>query len=288
MRKQNIKTVALVFKNMKSFAYGCCDEIIEHQDVEFQNNLDIITTFKNVLPNDSYSGNDGSALQYIRGITCKQYEDILDKIDFQNIFYTLHLDGSRYINKIDSVVFSGAMHLYKIMNENCVVHDVTNPTPSFCLPIPQYDSKRKTRKIGIWIRNTNKHEFRNMLPDTYNTVFNYCMQNQIICNVFMDLVPIELPKSDFIINCTNRFKNRPNWDVFLQILNDCDFYIGTDSGSSEFVLLNAKLNCLFDRNIRSQKQLNEIVSANHQQGLICKKICFPTEFATIMNEYYRQ
>ena len=41
------------------------------------------------------------------------------------------------------------------------------------------DLNIKTRNIAIWIRNTDKHPDRNTLITTYETVFNYCIENKI-------------------------------------------------------------------------------------------------------------
>lgn len=282
LKKRNIKTVGFIFKNTQSFIYNCCDEIIEYQDIEFDNTNNNIS---------SYYDNDGWALQYIRGIINYEYEEILNRIDFENIFYTLSLDGSYHYNKkngFNPIFYNNHINLYKIMNNECSIY-----IPLYYGITPYANNiitndKVKKRNIAIWIRNTNKHPFRNTYLETYNTVFNYCIINNINCYVFLDLLPVELPESIYIKNCTERFKNRPNWDNFLNILSNCDFYIGSDSGSSEFVLLNIKINCLFDNYDNNYLiHLKEIKEKNKDDGYFCKKINFPLEFASIMDDFYK-
>ena len=41
---------------------------------------------------------------------------------------------------------------------------------------------------------------------------------------------------DYLINIfILEYKNRPNFDNFLNICNECDWYIGCGSGSTEFI-----------------------------------------------------
>lgn len=299
LKERNIKTVGFVFKNTSSFLYNCCDEIIEYQDIDFNNNDDNINSCINnnsieyneyKIQTTSYNGNDGWAIQYIRGIKNDRYEELINRLNFENVFYTLHADGSFNYNKqngYNRIHYNNHINLYKIMNNECNVYIPVRYTSNPYANTIITNNKSIKKCIAIWIRNTNKHPFRNTKPETYNTVFNYCMNNNIICYVFLDLQPIELPKSIFIKNCTDRFKNRPNWDNFLNVLSTCDFYIGSDSGSSEFVLLNIKMNCLFDNyNEFHLPHTVEISNKNKEEGYICENIDFSSQFANIMDNFY--
>jgi len=150
------------------------------------------------------------------------------------------------------------------------------------------DLNIKTRNIAIWIRNTDKHPDRNTLITTYETVFNYCIENKIYCNVFLDIIPIELPNSEFIINKTQITKTSINWDNYIEIINNCDFFIVSDSGATEFILANTNINILYDRDLNYNffKYLQIIVNKKQEDGIICKLINFPLEFNKIMDNYY--
>ena len=63
---------------------------------------------------------------------------------------------------------------------------------------------------------------------------------------------------DYIINTTKRHHNNPDFDNFLNILNNCDFYIGSDSGSTEFALAYSNTRVLYTRK-------------NDYQGILIKK-----------------
>lgn len=279
LKKNNIKTVGFVFKNTTSFLYNCCDEIIEYQDIEFDN-------INNNM--SSYEGNNGYAKQYIIGIKNFKYEELLEKINFQHIFYTLFVDGSYHNNiKSNQITYNNNIILYKIMNNDCSIYITSDYNIiTHSEPFIINSNKSNNRCIAIWIRNTNKWNFRNTRIETYQSVFNYCINNNITCYVFMDLLPIELPNSKYIINSTNRFKNRPNWDNFLNILSKCDFYIGSDSGSSEMVFLNIKINILVD-SLNEVSIIKEIQNKNKEEGYYCDFINFTNQFATIMNNYYK-
>jgi len=281
LKKNNIKTVGFVFKNTTSFLYNCCDEIIEYQDIEFDN-------INNDMP--SYEGNDGWATQYTVGMKNFKYEELLEKINFEHIFYTLFLTGACHVNiktNYNHISYNNNIILYKVLNNDCSFYITNNyDTLTHSQPFIINSNKSKNKCIAIWIRNSNKWPFRNTQIDTYHSVFNYCINNNIICYVFMDLLPIELPDSKYIINSTDRFKNRPNWDNFLNILSKCDFYIGSDSGSSEMVFLNAKINILLDKIYHIPMMIN-IQNKNKKEGYYCDVINFTNQFATIMNNYYK-
>ena len=129
MKEKGIKTVAFVLKDMKSFVYDCCDEIIEYQDVEF--NDDTLNT--DIFDNKNYYGNDGFASNFVRGIRSKQYEAILKECNFSNLFLTLNCDGSFYYN--NTITFDETYDtkneydyicLYKIDNVNICLEPLNN------------------------------------------------------------------------------------------------------------------------------------------------------------------
>jgi hypothetical protein len=97
---------------------------------------------------------------------------------------------------------------------------------------------------------------------------------------------VQLPDSQYIINATTRFKNRPDWDNITYILQECDFFIGTDSGSSEFVLLSIDINCLFEKQLRQKKNIQNMINMKKQNGSICEVIDFNVSLYNILDEYY--
>lgn len=267
MKEKNIVCIGIVFRGTTTFLDNLCDHIIEIDDVEFlsntkeapidensYNSLDCVVNTSIVLPN-SYEGNSGWSLLYVRGAYSKQYEDILLKLDFKNIFYTLHIDGANFINSF------GCNHgvVYKIDDIN-----VTFPELSYhyCISISVSRNKsiknEKTNKLAVWIRSTNKWPEKNMPENYYKTLFNFCINNNKVCYVFQDLLPVELPKHENIIDCTNRFKNRPNFDEFFNISNTVDIFFGADSGATQFLAYSStsalvvcftELLCVRDKNI---------------------------------------
>lgn len=297
MKEMGIKTVAFVLKGMKQFAYNCCDEIIEYQDIEINDNTNEIGIFSN----NGYYGNDGTAKEYIFGMRSKNYEFILKSMSFSNLFYTLHCDGTHLYNNFSTYdetytiinPENDYMIYYKINDINIIIEPrIISYQKYYKYKQPEIKKNfnEKTRNIAIYIRNTNKHTFRNTLKETYETVFNYCINNKIFCNVFLDLIPIKLPENKYIINKTDRFKNRPNWDTIIDIINNCDFYIGSDSGASEFIASNCNINCLFDRDIHTKyhNYLYEIKNKKKEEGFICECINFPQEFNKILDNYYNK
>lgn len=281
LKKYNIKTVGFVLKNTTSFLYNCCDEIIEYQDIEIDN-------INNNMP--SYEGNDGWASQYTNGMINLKYEELLEKINFKHIFYTLFVNGFSFVNKkhnYEKISYNSNVILYEIFNNNYSYCINNKSNLNYSQPFIINSNKSKNKCIAIWIRNTNKWPQRNTLTETYKSVFDYCINNNITCYVFMDLLEIELPTSNYIINSTDRFKNRPNWDNFLNILSKCDFYIGSDSGSSEIVLLNVKINMLFQSFDSNNYVFNKIINKNKEDGYYCDIYNIKEQFALIMNDYYK-
>lgn len=237
MKKQNTVCIGIVFKNTKSFLNDLCDHIIEIDDVEFYSNsincenIDNSSTssnhINNVVPNNSYTGNDGWDLVYIRGLHSKEYEDILLEMNFSNIFYTLHVDGSRYIN----LHGCNNGYIYKINNTDIVFNNINDYTCINSIKICEKPKKlNKKNNIAIWIRSSNKWPGKNTPKNYYESLFNYCITNNKICYVFQDLIPVDLPCHTNIIDCTKRIKNRPDFDNFITVCSDSDIFIGSDSG----------------------------------------------------------
>ena len=250
--KQNNKiVVGICFKGTKSFLTHCCDNIIEIQDIAFDTTKEEIVDNSQYssnhandgfVPKNLYQGNDGWSLEYIRGLHCDKYEKMLEEINFENIFYTLHCDGSRFINKKGWKHVNNNFEPYKINNIDfsfsSIQHWIDN---NLFIEEKEYNSYTNNA-ISIWIRNTNKWTQRNMKPFIYNAIFNYCINNKKKCYVFQDLIPIKLPNNEYIIDSTIRFKQRPDFDNFLNICNKCDIFIGPDSGATEFILAYSKTN----------------------------------------------
>lgn len=253
--KENNKTViGICFKGTKSFLKNVCDVVIEIQDIAFNVTREKIidtsqysSNHKNdaFVPDNFYEGNDGWKLEYIRGLQCNEYENILTEINFDSLFYTLHCDGSRYINKFGFAYVSDKFIPYKINNENKTFDSIQNWINNNLFIKDKVYNNYCNNAIALWIRNTNKWPSRNMLPDCYNSIFKYCIDNNKTCYVFQDLLPVEIPNNKYIIDSTKRFKQRPDFDNFLNICDNCDIFIGVDSGSTEFILIHSTTNVYF-------------------------------------------
>ena len=246
VKEQNITCIGIVFKNNKLFLDSLCDHIIEINDsyldsiIENDENEDNSVTSQNhincVVPSTYYLGSDGWNLSYIRGQHSKIYEDVLLKMNFNNIFYTLHGDGSRFINLYG--VNCGCF--FKI--NNVVAYYDNNNLPYLCKSNMIFSEKMKkytkTNNIVIWVRNTNKWPERNMSKHQYTSVFDYCILNNKKCYVFQDIIHIDIPKHQNIIemNVSDKIKNMPNLDNFMKICNESDIYIGANSGITEIVV----------------------------------------------------
>ena len=161
-------------------------------------------------------------------------------MNFLNIFYTLHVDGSRYIN----LHGCNNGYIYKINNENIIFNNINNHTCINNIHICEKEIKRQnTNNIVIWIRSSNKWSTKNIHEDIYNTLFDYCISNNKKCFVFQDLMPINLPNHYNIIDSTTRYKNRPDFDYFIKICSESDIFIGADSGPL-YLLLHQPINIL--------------------------------------------
>ena len=221
-KEQETIVIGLCFLNTKSFLNNCCDHIIEIQDIAFNTTTDEIIDNSHcsqslmnngLVVSNCYEGNDGWNPQYYIGSDYIEYENMLDMMEFKNIFYTLHCPGAIYINKINKCSSDGNIIIAKVNNNHLTINNIFNHICNTfnIITMDTSTTKKIYNAICIWIRNTNKWPERNMSPYTYNSIFNYCISNNIKCYVFQDLIPISLPINDYIINSTDRYKNRPNF-----------------------------------------------------------------------------
>lgn len=281
MKSINKICIAIVFKNTKCFLNNLCDHIIEIDDIEFLSNTseniedgskEGLNHNNNIVPKSTYCGNDGWDLSYIRGLHSPLYEQILLELNFSNIFYTLHVDGSRYIN------LYGCNNgiIYKINNENVIFHNINNHTCINSIQVcPKEEHCERSNKISIYIRNSTKWPHKNISPEIYNTLFDYCISNNKTCYVFQDLMPVVLPNHPNIIDSTTRFKNRPDFDNFIKISNDCDVYLGEDSGPI-YLLLHQNKNILKLCTSNIQYNNNNVINNVNKNKLI-----------DILNNFYK-
>ena len=281
MKENNIVCIGISFKGTTSFLDNLCDHIIEIDDIEFLSNTKEIIQdnsqhslnhSNNVVSSNSYEGNDGWNLTYIRGIHCNKYENILLKLNFKNIFYTLHVDGSRFIN------CNGCNNgiIYKINDINMTVDLNVHYLIGRSITKSKIEINEKTNKIAIWIRNTNKWSHKNIPENVYKHLFNYCIDNNKTCYVFQDIIPVDLPINENIIDCTTRYKNRPDFDNFLKVCSTTDIFIGADSGATQVVAYSSinpiilcigRLICPFHKNIyniNSCEEMEKIIKNYYQ------------------------
>ena len=272
-KEQETTVIGICFLNTKSFLNNCCDHIIEIQDIAFNTTREEIidnsqcsqSLLKNgLVTSNCYEGNDGWNPQYYIGSDYIEYENMLDMMEFKNIFYTLHCPGASYINKINTCSSDGNIIIAKINNKNITINNIANYIRNTfnIVTIDTNGNKKIYNAICIWIRNTTKWPHRNMSPDAYNSIFNYCISNKIKCYVFQDLIPIDLPINDYIIDSTDRYRNRPNFDKYLDICNKCDYYIGCDSGSTEFI------NAYSSTPIRYTSHVTDYILSNNNSRLL--------------------
>jgi len=279
-KKNNTTVIGICFKGTKSFLTPACDHIIEIQDIAFdvtkEEILDNSQYSSNhskdaFVPNNLYQGSDGRSLEYIRGLHCDEYEKMLEEINFQTIFYTLHCDGSRYINKKGWGYTNNCIKPYKINNIDFSISSIQNWMDNNLFIENKESPSLTNNAIAIWIRNTNKWPERNIGATIYDPVFEYCILNKKKCYVFQDLIPIDLPNSEYIIDSTIRFKQRPDFDNFVDICNKCDYFIGADSGPIHL------LNVL-------KTSTRNICISNHR---LFKNIIISGSPITIINNYYK-
>lgn len=244
----NITTVGISFKGNKFFLNELCDIVIEIDGTDFfdDNNINnsyLASSDFEVL-NKSYSGNDGWNLYYIRGIYNNNYENILQNLNLNNIFYTTHHDGSRIINNIN---YRYCNSTYRMIiakyNGSDLYYNLNDDIPQLLKP-NMSATNTINNNIVIWIRNTNKWPSRNMPPEIYNTLFMYCITNKKHLYVFMDLIPVEYPDNEYIHICDFRENNIPMFDKFVEVCNNAYIYVGVDSGSSEIAITYTNVNII--------------------------------------------
>jgi hypothetical protein len=245
VKKLNIPIVGVCFIGQTCFMEHLCDHVIEIQNTQFTSiapnqNIDNSHTSvnhrtNNFVPKNEYTGTDGWDLTYIRGVHYEEYEEMLEKLQFDNIFYTLHCDGARLINKYNHQFRNaGNFIMYKcagsLVHESAADNDMLMMYKQNTIPALPSQPVKLNNKIAIWIRNTNKWPDRNMPPTVYLYLFDYCIKHKITLYVFQDLTPVKLPSSEYIVECNDRINNIPDFDKFKKICDDCCVYIGVSSG----------------------------------------------------------
>ena len=238
VKKTNVDVIGICFIGQKCFIEHLCDHVIEIQDTCFDDTIANIIdhsqnseNHKNIyyVPNTKYVGNDGWDLSYIRGLHNPLYEQMINEFNFSNIFYTLHCDGSRFINTQNAEMAGSPFIMFKYNNLNITLNtDTATRTSLYSLPVKII--KQKNDNIVLWIRNTTKHPGRNMEAEVYLNIFKFCIEKQKYVYVFQDLNKINIQNSEYIIDCDYRKNNIPLFDKFKEICNKSSLYIGTDSG----------------------------------------------------------
>jgi hypothetical protein len=242
--------VGICFKGL-TFLLESCDIIIEIQDSTFedlQENEIIHSQSDSIIfvPSFKYNGTNGWCLSLIRGVHFSEYEDMLEKFNFSNIFYTTHLDGSYYINKINSVYTGNNLIFGKIKNENYIYNTDINKYLQLVIPKNIIKNKEKNNNIAIWIRNTNKHPGRNVPKNIYTTLFEYCIKNKKHLYIFMDLNPVNVEDNEYLHICNINMNGnlKPNFDDFLEICKKCYIYVGADSGIADYLSYYTNINII--------------------------------------------
>ena len=245
VKKLNIPIVGVCFIGQKCFMEHLCDHVVEIQNTQFTSiapnqNIDNSQTSVNhrtntFVPKNEYTGSDGWDLTYTRGVHYDEYEEMLEKLQFDNIFYTLHCDGAQLINKYNYATRSpGNLMMYKcdgfLGYESAASNDMLMLYKKNTIHSLPTQHVKLNDKISVWIRNTNKWPDRNMPPTVYSYLFDYCIKHKKTLYVFQDLTPVKLPPSEYIVECNYRINNIPDFDKFKEICDDCCVYIGVASG----------------------------------------------------------
>lgn len=262
---QNRVVVSLVFKGLTFYVQEYSDIVVEIQSHFFEGLSDsdeagIDNTqfswnhINHIVPNTKYSGTDGWNLNYIRGVHDDRYEDILRELALENVIYTTHYDGARRIN-VHNKAFDQDTFVYGKINGVNISGIGADIMPKF-----RVNTERTTAKnnnICLWIRNTNKWPQRNIPPEIYTRLFEYCVQKQKHLYVFQDLTAVPIPDhvtdADGNVCDTNIYihewqhikeDNIPLMDKFMDICRTCYIFVGATSGIADMVSTYTNVNII--------------------------------------------
>jgi hypothetical protein len=235
LTNQNTITIGICFLNTKVYLDGICDHIIEIQDTHFEHSSESYHSHQssdaqNYVLETFTTNNDGWDLYYIKGLHNADYESMIGSMNFDSIFFTTHLDGSRLVNCQNWAFMDNRNAIVYRINNVLTTKNLNDITNSIIIP-KQKKSFIKNNRITLCIRNTNKWPQRNMPLSIYSQVILYCIRNKIYVYVIQDLIPIDLPPSEYVIECNYRVNNLPNLDKYREIYNECCLFIGCCSGS---------------------------------------------------------
>jgi hypothetical protein len=248
---RNNVVISLVFKGLTFYVQEYSDIIIEIQSPFFEGTpdseevgIDNSQTSWNhceqIVPHTKYTGSDGWNLNYIRGVHDDRYEEIIKELELQNIIYTTHYDGSRRFNVHNNANYHETFLYGKIYDTNIVGNGEDILT--LCQPNIE-KTTQKNDNICLWIRNTNKHPYRNIPPEMYNRLFQYCIEQKKHLYVFQDLVAVPLPESEYVHECQHiKEDNIPMMDQFLDICKTCYIFVGATSGIADIVSVYSAVN----------------------------------------------
>jgi len=230
-RDNNNKIIGFCFKGTTCFMKEYCDIILELNTVKFNT--------------EEYSGTDGWNIFYLKGAVNQAYEDMIDSLKFSNIFYTARCDGaSTHSKNITMSSCTNDMYPFALLNNNEMMFNLELGKfwgTNHAKPIK---TTEKSDNIAIFIRNTNKWPERNMPSDIYTALFNYCIANKKHLYIFLDLIPVDIPESEFL-HCPNiREGGLLLIDEIINICNKSYIFIGADSGITEICELYSKTNVL--------------------------------------------
>ena len=250
--------LAVCFKGNTFYLQDCCDLCIEIQGKVFSHIKPATTNhFANInpevpylegsvttlahpfeVPTSFYAGENGFDLHYLRGTHDTEYEAYINSCNFKNCIYTLRPDGLGIVTP-HSVTLNSPRSLFtagKLQGQpfNCPTDfkELSSKLLVYNPPKPRKTVEMKNNKIAIWVRMTNKDPQRNFSVIVLDALFDYCIANKIYLYIFLDLIPIPVRESEYIIVCN---REEHTWDAFVKICSECYLYIGCSSGTSEMV-----------------------------------------------------
>lgn len=261
-KKLNNIVVGICFKGNTYALKELCDILIELNSVYFTK--------------DHYNGSDGCHQFYISGGYYDEYEDLIQSYNFENIFYTTGCDGTRLFDSRKNFIFmnQGIKKIFGLIEGNPLVYDTEYFTTYVNLAYENLKLENKIyktekqNKIMLHIRNTNKHPYRNLPEQIYETLFSYCMMNSKHLYVCLDFIPVEIPTNEYIHKCEITENGILLMDNVLKICSNCDLFVGSDSGFTEICDMYTNTHVIYSGKSEIAKKINPNPIINTKEDLV--------------------
>lgn len=204
-----------------------------------RNKVDIILELEELSSILDYSGKDGWKLPF--SCNYDKINSVLENLKLKSYIYSTIINGTWIFNKRyayehkqkNNNYLKGKSIEIGLLNGN--PYTITNKNIDneyMKLKIDKYFDRSKLNRYAIWIRNSNKWIERNFKKEIYLKIFEHCISNNIYLYVFQDIIKIDLPNNEYIIDCAIRYDNCINVDKFVDICNNCSIFFGCVSGTT--------------------------------------------------------